>query len=389
MIGADDVIELLSALVAIPSINPAFGQPGDPPEWFGEARIADEVAKRLAGFGLRPKLEEVFPGRPNVLATLPGTSGDGRRLLFECHADTVQATGMTIQPFVPVVRDGRLYGRGAVDDKACIAMMLLAMRELAADPPPVDVEFLAAVDEEYQFQGVLHHLRHKAGLVGGVAGEPTSLRVVAASKGCVRWRIVIHGRAAHTAKPHEGIDAIRIATDLLIHLRNAIEPELALRTHDLTGSANLTCTLIEGGEGPNTVPARCVLRFDRRTLPGETGQAAWREIEACAQAFAATLPDGASLAMEPPFIDATSMEVPPDAAIVRAAQAACRLHGRPDGIIGVPFGSDGSQLTTAGVPTIVFGPGSIDQAHTADEFVEVGEVAAGANMLVDIARQFA
>ena len=389
MITDQDVIELLSALVRIPSVNPAFRQPNDPPEWFGEATVGHEVARRLSAMGLEPELDEALPGRANVLATLKGTAGDGRRTVFECHMDTVQVTGMRIEPFTPVVRDGRLYGRGSVDDKACITMMLLAMRELVADPPAVDVEFVAAVDEEFQFKGVLHHLARKDGLVGGVAGEPTSLQVVTACKGCVRWTIEVRGKAAHTSQPQEGIDAIAIATDLLAHLRLTIDPELRVRSHPLVDAPSLICTMIEGGQGPNTVPARCVMTFDRRTLPGETGEDAWREIDAAVRGFAAHLPEGAAITMHPPFIDSVSMDVSPTAAITEAARAACRKHGLSDEIVGVPYGSDATKLTAVGVPTIIFGPGSIDQAHTADEFVPVAEVTTAAKVLVDLARSFA
>ena len=388
MITDDDVIELLSALVAIPSVNPAFRQAGDPAEWFGEAAVAQEVSSRLAAMGLEPEQDEVVPGRSNVLATLKGRDSGGRKLIFECHMDTVQVGGMSIEPFTPTVRDGRLYGRGSVDDKACITMMLLAMRELVADPPKLDIEFVAAVDEEFQFSGVLHHLRRSQGAVGGIAGEPTSLQVVTACKGCVRWTIEVRGKAAHTSQPQEGIDAIAIASDLLAHLRLTIDPELRLRSHDLVGSPSFICTMIEGGQGPNTVAARAVMTFDRRTLPGETGEDAWREIDASVRSFAAGLPEGAAITMHPPFIDSVSMEVEPAAAITEAARAACRAQNLPDDIIGVPYGSDATKLTIAGVPTIIFGPGSIDQAHTADEFVPIHEVTTAARMLVDIARQF-
>ncbi|WP_027133782.1 M20 family metallopeptidase [Geminicoccus roseus] len=389
MITDDDVIELLSALVRIPSVNPAFRQANDPAEWFGEAEVGHEVARRLEGMGLVPEQDEVLPGRANVLATLKGRNANGRRIVFECHMDTVQVSGMSIEPFTPVVRDGRLYGRGAVDDKACITMMLLAMRELATNPPEIDVEFVAAVDEEFQFTGVLHHLHRKEGLIGGIAGEPTSLQVVTACKGCVRWTIEVRGKAAHTSQPQEGIDAITIATDLLAHLRLTVDPELRLRSHDLVGQPSLVCTMIEGGQGPNTVAARCVMTFDRRTLPGETGEDAWREIDAAVRSFAENLPQGAGITMHPPFIDSISMEVAPNALIAEAARAACRARGLPDDLIGVPYGSDATKLTTAGVPTIIFGPGSIDQAHTADEFVPIAEVTTAARMLVDIARHFA
>lgn len=391
--GADEVVSLLGDLVAIPSINPAFRQEGDPALWFGEASVAGYVADWLRRLGLAVRLDEVLPGRANVVATLKGKAGRGR-LIWEGHTDTVQVAGMSIPPFTPELRDGRLHGRGAVDDKGCLTAMMLALAELVRDPPALDVTFVAAVDEEYQFRGVLHHLRHaeKAGchgppVLGGIAGEPTELRIITACKGCMRWRIEVKGRSAHSSQPQEGIDAIAIAADLLAHLRRAYGPVLSARVHPLVGSPTLICSLIEGGQGPNTVAERCLLTFDRRTQPGESGQAAWEEIAALVQNYARRLPPGAALINHPPFIDSVSMEVAPEAAIVRAARAVCRDEGLEDAPMGVAFGSDASKMTTAGIPTIIFGPGSIDQAHTADEFVAVDEVARAARMLAAMARR--
>jgi len=122
---------------------------------------------------------------------------------------------------------------------------------------------------------------------GGVAGEPTGLRVVSASKGCVRWEIEVKGRAAHSSRPEEGIDAIAIGADLVRHLRDVFAPRLAVRSHPLLGQPSLVCSLIQGGEGINTVPARCSLKFDRRTLPSETSLEAWSEIDGEVRRFAA------------------------------------------------------------------------------------------------------
>ncbi len=380
--------ELLAGLVAIPSVNPAFRNALAPAEWFGEAALAHHVAAWLRGIGADVELQEVLPGRPNVVARLNGRSAR-RTLLWEGHLDTVQADGMSVAPFAPVLRDGRLHGRGAVDDKGCLAAFLLALQALARDPAPVDVVFVAAIDEEYQFRGIRHFLQGGERAHGGVAGEPTGLRVVSACKGCVRWEIEVIGRAAHSSRPEEGIDAIAVATELAVHLRHALGPRLAARAHPMLGRPSMVCSVIEGGEGLNTVPARCRMKFDRRTLPDETGDAAWREIEAEVGRFAATLGGEARIVMHPPFIDSLAMEVDPETAIVAAARAACRDEGLDDAILGVAFGSDATKMTAAGIPTIVFGPGSIDQAHTADEFVEVAEVARAARMLADMARRFA
>jgi acetylornithine deacetylase len=378
---------LLAELVAIPSVNPAFQAEGQPGAWFGEAALAARVAGWCAERGLEVRLDEVLAGRPNVVVRLPGRAAR-RALLWEAHLDTVQSTGMTIEPFRPLRRDGRLYGRGAVDDKGCLVAFMLALAELARAPAAVDLTFVAAVDEEHQARGILHHLGRGARADGGVAGEPTGLRVVRACKGCVRWAIEVVGRAAHSSRPEEGIDAIAIAVDLLAHLRRVLAPRLAARTHALLGPASLLCSQVQGGEGVNTVPASCRLVFDRRTLPDETGGEAWQDIAAEVRNFAAGLPEGAAVVMQPPFIDSEAMEVPEAAAIVAAGRAACRQAGIEATPLGVAFGSDASKMTRAGIPTIIFGPGDIAQAHTADEFVEVAEVARAARMLVDLARRF-
>jgi len=383
-----DAASLLAELVSIPSVNPAFRTPDAPAAWFGEAAIAAHVAGWLGKQGAEVALDEALPGRPNVVARLNGHRGR-RRLIWEAHLDTVQTTGMTVDPFRPELRDGRLYGRGAVDDKGCLAAFMLAFRDLARNPAPIDLTFVAAVDEEFQFRGILHHLKRGERADGGVAGEPTGLRILSACKGCVRWEIEVRGRAAHSSQPERGIDAIAIGSDLAVHLRRVFGPRLAARTHPLLGRASMICSMIEGGEGFNTVPALCRLKFDRRTLPGETGGEAWHEIAEEVKRFAASLDQEAAVIMHPPFIDSISMEVAPDAAIIAAARASCRAEGLADVPVGASFGSDASKMTRAGIPTIIFGPGDIEQAHTDDEFVAVAEVARAARMLADMARRFA
>jgi succinyl-diaminopimelate desuccinylase len=301
----------------------------------------------------------------------------------------VQVRGMSIEPFTPVQRDGRLHGRGAVDDKGCLVAFMLALRELAREPDGLDITFVAAVDEEVHQTGVLHHLKQRLHYDGGIAGEPTELRIVSASKGCVRFDIEVLGRAAHSSRPETGIDAVTIGAELALHLKRRFAPLLSQRSHALVGSATMVCTKIEGGEGLNTVPARCVLKFDRRTIPGEINREVWQEIAAEASAFGRGIPDGASITMQPPFADCPAMQTDQESAIVTAARAACRAEGLPDTVLGVPYGSDASRMADAGIPTIILGPGSIEQAHTADEFVEIAEVTRASHLLCTIARRFA
>jgi succinyl-diaminopimelate desuccinylase len=376
----DEVVKLLSRLVAVPSVNIAFRQAGDPDEWFNEARLAAVIADWLGQCGIAVEVDIVAPERPNVIARIKGKSG-APSMIWESHLDTVQVTGMA-DPFTPRLANGRLYGRGAVDDKACLAAFMLAMRDLACDPPPGDVTFLAASDEESSFIGITHHVERDSRYDMGVAGEPTELRVVRACKGCVRWFVEVHGRAAHTAKPHEGVDAMVAARKLL----DRFEAEMRRRTevHHLLGSATLTCTAFEAGEGANTVPSRARLRFDYRYLPSEDGGAVWRRFAEIAAELADTSP-GIRIVTEAPFIDSAAMDVAEDEAVVRLFSAVCDRHGVDPSPQGVPYGSDSTKMVASGIPTIIFGPGSIAQAHTLDEHVEIAQVTKAARMLVDAA----
>jgi acetylornithine deacetylase len=383
-ISHDDAVTLLSELIAIPSVNPDFRREGDPDHWFSELRLAQFVRGWLSAIGLDTELDEALPDRPNVIARLLGKPG-GKRMLWEGHLDTVQASGMAIDPFRPVLRDGYLFGRGAVDDKGCLAAFMLALRSLLADPPGCSVTFVAAIDEEYQFRGIRHHLARGERYDLGIAGEPTGLRIVSACKGCVRWAIEITGRSVHSSRPAEGIDALRIAEDLLRLLRDS--GIAGNESHHLLGKSTLTCTMMRAGEGVNAVPGSARLTFDYRTLPGQVGKKIWLEVQSLAAGFATSLPTGARVVVEPPFIDDTlGMYVSASSEIVTSMQRVCDSFGMDRRPCGVAFGSDATKMTAAGIPSIIFGPGSIEQAHTANEFVSVAEVAKAAEMLAALAR---
>lgn len=382
-INRDEVAKLLGDMVAIPSINPGFQKPDLPPGWFGEARLATFVAEWLRTAGIEAALEEVLPGRPNVLARIRGEAG-APAMIWEGHLDTVQVDGMAA-PFSPRIEGSLLYGRGAVDDKGCLAMFMLAMREVRRRGTRSDLTFVAAIDEETTFKGVQHHIRTSRKYDLGVAGEPTGLQVVSACKGVIRFVVEVRGRSAHSSRPDEGVNALLIATELLARLRDYMAS--TDRSHPLLGRRTLTCTLMQAGEGLNSVPAHAALTFDFRTLPDQTGDEAWNEIAGVVRAFAAARTDGAEIVMHPSFIDSISMEVPHDERIVEMLSAIVGEAGYSGTPIGVPFGSDASKLTRAGTPTVIFGPGRIEQAHAVGEYVDMDEVVRGAEILVRLAER--
>lgn len=381
-IKREDVAGLLAAMIEIPSINPFFTRQDRPAEWFGEARLAAFIADWLKAEGIDAAFEEVLPGRPNVVARLPGPSG-APTMVWEGHMDTVQVEGMEA-PFTPRIESGRLYGRGAVDDKACLAMFMLALRALKRQGTACDLTFVAAVDEEVTFRGVLHHVANHPPYDLGIAGEPTSLAVVRACKGVIRFVIEVKGRGTHASTPEEGIDALLVGTDLVRHLDAYMRS--TGRTHPLLGRRTLTCTMMQAGEGANTVPSHAALTFDFRTLPDQTGDEAWEEIAAVVRAFAQDHSAGAEIVINQPFIDSVSMEVPEDARIIGALTDALERNGFAPAVVAAPFGSDATKFTRTGTPAVVFGPGRIEEAHSNDEHVDMDEVARAANVLVTLAK---
>ena len=268
---------------------------------------------------------------------------------------------------------------------------LIALRRLAAEPGPRrhEVVLLGTVDEEYRKRGVLHAVQRGLSASAAIVGEPTNLRPVVAHKGAVRWRLITHGRAAHTSRPESGNNAVYQMVEVIEELRERLEPALAQGQHPLLTPPTLTVGRIEGGVGVNIVPERCVIEIDRRTLPQEDPEAILAQIDAL-MADLMRRREGLRVEREAPFLSERGLETAPDSAVVRALQGACRdvlgagAAAEPEG---VPYGTDATHLQ--GIPTVVFGPGDIAQAHTADEWVDLAQVEAGAEISYRLMRSFA
>jgi acetylornithine deacetylase len=383
-----EVVDLLAELVAINSVNASM--PGGP----GEAELAAFLARYGRDCGAEVSTAEVLPGRPNVSLRLPAThpgAGDApRRLLFDVHQDTVPVEGMTA-PFTPRIEGGKMWGRGTCDTKGSLAATLVALRRLAADGAPrrQEVTLLCTVDEEYRKRGIMHAVAGGLSAAAAIVGEPTNLRPVVAHKGALRWRLITHGRAAHTSRPENGNNAIYQMVEVIDYLRERIEPVLAGVRHPLLSPPTLTVGRIEGGVGVNIVPERCSIEIDRRSLPTEDLDAILAEIDALMAALMRTRPD-VRVEREAPFLAEQGLDTPMDAPVVAALQSACRaVLGAAASVApeGVPYGTDATHLT--GVPCVVFGPGDIAQAHTADEWVELAQVEAAAEILHRLSRSFA
>lgn len=361
------VLQTLAELVRINSINSAYE------DGTSEAGVVAYLRDFFRQRGIETWEQEVFPGRANLIARLPGRNPQ-RRIILEAHTDTVSVKGMTIPPFEPTVTDGRLHGRGSCDTKAGLAGMIHALAALKADgiAPPCEVWLAAVVDEEFSFRGVV---RLCDGLTGDAAivAEPTELRLVIASKGVLRWRIHVHGKSAHSSKPHLGINAIDHMARLILALE-ADHGQLAGHPHPFLGPATVNVGVIKGGVQVNFVPDSCVIEIDRRLLPGERVDAILTHYQQLLDGLKARHPGFDATLETPPLLTDEALETPVDSPPVLVAGDVLRelgLNGEP---AGVPFGSDASKLSRQGLPSVVFGPGSIDRAHAAVEYVETDQV---------------
>ena len=375
----DPVLRLLCDLVAIDSVNPTLVSGGA-----GEAAVADRVAVALRAAGLDVHITEVATGRPNVVGVLEGRAS-GRSLMFCGHLDTVGVEGMS-DPFDPVARDGRLYGRGAQDMKSGLAAMIDAAARLAAGGGPGTgrVVVAAVADEEHGSLGADALVReHTAD--GAVVTEPTDLAVATGHQGFEWVEVETRGRAAHGSRPAEGRDAILRMGRVLARLEAINAGLMTGPGHPLLGTASLHASTIGGGRELSVYPDRCRLRFERRTLRGEPSDVGLKEVQTVLgelgrvdAEFEASVKQ---LFSRPPY------EIPDDHPVCRALVRVLQRRGRDAAPTGMSFWTDAAVLGHAGTPAVLFGPSGAG-LHSTEEYVEIDSVITCRDILVELAREF-
>lgn len=366
----------------------------------GLARQEEQVVHLLAAFlergGLEVALQEIRPGRPNLIARLRG-SGAGRSLILCGHTDTVPPnTVMTIDPFAAEIKGGRLYGRGACDMKGALAAMAAAMAGLAASRAPLagDLILAAVIDEEMGSLGAEALVRSGLKADGCVVGEPTGNEVAIGHRGVDWIEVELTGQAAHGGRPADGTSAILAAARLVRLLDEELRPALARRTHPLLGAPSLNIGVIHGGDQPNIVPARCTVRIDRRWVPGETVEGIYQEVEDLVGRVRREMPGLQSILRRADGCLATMPHSPLDTPaahpLVGCALAVRRARGAAEvGPVAFPAWSDAALLSNeGGIASIVMGPGDLAQAHSADEWISVAQVEEAAQQYADLAMRF-
>jgi acetylornithine deacetylase len=366
---------LLQDLVRLPSVNP-MGRAVTGGQFF-EHRVTDYLERHFRGIGVPFERRTVAAQRDNIVARYD-SPGATRTILFEVHQDTVPVDGMTIDPFAGEVRDGKLFGRGACDVKGGMAAMLMAFGRLVQEKPAGAANVLVActVDEEHTFYGVQQLMKEGLRADLAVVAEPTKLAIVDAHKGVVRWKVRTEGRACHSSRPDQGVNAVYRMGHVLTVIEAYAAQLIQTAPHPRLGPPTLSVGRIEGGVSVNTVPDECVIEIDRRLLPGEDPQAAWGDFRdhllarspvpvVCDPVWMACPALGSDLAAE---------------VRSRLGRAIDAVEGRHE-VLAVPFGTDASSIAEAGIPAVVFGPGDIAQAHTKDEWVELDQIDRAAEIL--------
>ena len=361
--SASELAELTAALVRAESVNPTLDPAGS-----GEAPAVRVAAAWAEGQGLRAEVDEIEPGRPNLL--VHGGRGRGRTVMLLGHLDTVGGAAMA-DPWNGEVRDGCVHGRGSYDMKGAVATALVAARDLDRAAFGGSVVVACAADEEHSSLGAERLVAHGPRPDHVIVCEPTDERLAIAHRGFAGFEVEVRGRAAHGSRPDLGVDAIARAGVVLTRLEELSRELLSREPHALLGTPSVHASLIGGGQEFSSYPERCLLQGERRTLPGETDDLVAAEVAALAAGVDATT---TLVFTRPP------LETDPEAEVV---QAVARAAATP--VDGIPFWTDGALFGAAGVPTVIFGPRG-GGAHAAEEWVEIDSLVRCAGVYVDAVR---
>ncbi len=361
--------ELLAKLVGIKSVVASREQATADR---AEERMAVFLTDHLTRMGMQVSRHEVHPGRSNLMAHWPGQGTSGKSLMLEAHMDTVPVEGMTVDPFAADIRDGRMYGRGACDTKGSMTAFLTALaiaRERNALPAD-QIWFVASIGEETCCEGAYALMTTPFRTDAAIVGEPTCCEVVTAHKGPLWLAVETHGRACHASMPDHGVNAIDLMARVIQFVNGPWREHIAKGEHPLLGQSTVAVTTIDGGTKINILPARCRIQVDNRLIPGKPMGDVLAE-------FKRMLQEHLGDEQLPTVSEITSsahLDTPPDAPIARRLLDVCRrAHGKghPGG---VTYFADTGPFSEAGITSVLFGPGDIAQAHTADEFLELEQL---------------
>lgn len=385
-VDRDLATTLTQELVRIPSVNPDL-VPGAP----GEAEVASYIAGKLRDWGLEVRVNGASPGRPNVIGILEG-SGGGRTLLFNGHMDTVGTEGMS-DPFSGELKEGKVYGRGAIDMKGSLAATLCATKAIVDSNAPLrgNVIFTYVADEEYASVGTAAVVAEiEAGRLprpdAAVNTEPSGLRVGIGHKGFAWLAVDVAGTAAHGSRPDLGVDAIVQMGKVLVEIDRWQERLSAGRAHPLLGTGSVHASLIEGGRELSSYPDHCRLKLERRTVPPEDADTVLAELQAILEKLRTE--DGDFRATSELLLVRNPFEADPWSDIVETvSEALARVTGEPAVTMTHTGWLDSALLGDAGIPTVICGPIG-EGLHALVEWADSASLGTCAQLYADVIEEF-
>lgn len=374
-----EVVNLLKELIAIPSINP-MGMKGKNSDEYYESRIGRYIEDYIKDNNIELIKQEVYPNRYNV-GGIVRKRKDCPTIIFLSHLDTVDFDREKDNLLSPIEKDGIIYGRGAADDKAGLACMLVALKYAKENLNKINknIIVMGVVDEEYQYKGVLKLLEEPVTKSAdmGIVGEPTSCHIVYGLKGAARWEIEVKGKSCHSSEPENGINAIYQMSKIVRCLERYHNEELSRVVDVDLRRATLSIGVISGGIAVNIVPESCKIQVDRRLLTDEDPDEAREKVTAYLKAQPEI---DFEFISHPLFTSDPAEKIRRDSVIVKIAEKACEELGIEPIIKTASFGSDQSRMIRGGIPTIMLGPGNINVAHTDNEYVHVDELEKALNI---------
>jgi acetylornithine deacetylase/succinyl-diaminopimelate desuccinylase family protein len=359
--------DLLARLVRCPSVNPARNPVS---ETTGETRMTTLLGEILRPWTDDIVLTEVAPGRTNFLARFPGRDRS-RCYAFEAHSDTVGIEGMTIDPFGAETTQGRLFGRGACDTKGPMTAMLLALLRHVQrhGTPACDLLFLSACDEELGGMGARRMREDGLRCDGMIIGEPTNLQLIDRHKGAMRFRLTVHGKAAHSAYPEFGCNAIHAAARFIRTLEDSVAAQAAAAEWPEPGPPTVSVGVMHGGDQVNRIPDEAVLDIDFRVPPGWQPATVEHILSDAAGGVRQAVP-GAELILETTQ-NYPAFQLTADSPFRRNLEP---LVGDPNAWQSARYATNAGFFASGGIPCLVFGPGSPGDAHTANESIDLAEL---------------
>lgn len=373
-IDRDQLIADLSAMIRSASVN-TFGAPSD---IGAEAAMADLFEAKLRSLGLEIGSHEVISGRRNVWGTLKGI-GRGPTILLAGHMDTVGVEGYA-DPFEPMVKDGKIYGRGSCDMKAGLAAYLEVIRHLQRTGTTLsgDVIVAGVIDEEHAMAGSRHFGLHGPKVDYAIVAEPTLLQISTAHKGQMLTTIRTKGLAAHSSMPDKGRNAIYHMGAVLGALQDYADDVQRRAPDAVCGAPSFSVGVIRGGDNACSVPDFCEIDVDRRTIPPETSADVMKELHSAMAKAATAVPD-LDYEIGTPFLDLPPLDTHADALVTKAVVAACEaVTGHVD-ISAFPGSTDAPNF---GCPTVICGPGDLAQCHSLNEYVALDQIEDAARIYI-------